>query len=152
MVPLPRLGSHAPRAAAFHLKALLILSRRGARKRCATSCIDLQIFKHVVNWARWIIASLSKRNQIQNIFPPLLVLDQAGEYSFAFRIRHALKFFEKFRCAHRRNSLLPANLESTASTKIAGDTPAATVAAYAVQRHHSAGRRKNFQDRPAQCS
>ena len=45
-----------------HLKALPILFRQDAQRRCATSCIDLQITEYFVNGAYRLIASISDRH------------------------------------------------------------------------------------------
>ena len=58
----PRHGRRVLFAAQSHLKALPILFRQYAQRRCATSGIDLQIAKYFVNGANWLIASVSDRH------------------------------------------------------------------------------------------
>ena len=49
-------------SAQSHLKALPILFQQYAQRRCATSCIDLQIAEYFVNGAYRLIASVSNRH------------------------------------------------------------------------------------------
>ena len=46
-------------SAQSHLKALPILFRQYAQRRCATSCIDLQIAEYFVNGTDQLIAPVS---------------------------------------------------------------------------------------------
>jgi hypothetical protein len=96
----PRHGLRVLFVPQFHLKALPILFRQYWQRRCATSCIDLQIAEYFVNGADRLVASDSDRHQIEEILPPFLVFHKTSEDAFAFGFGHRLELMDKLGCAH----------------------------------------------------